>query len=176
VTLQEDAKTGAKHSVVPFSARETFRLLTTVGAAVLLLTCLQFGLVELALVGHFPVGQRTVGMYPVAVITIVFLATGAAPWLMFNDLRGKFSRREARAVSIAFGVLTPVTLATGLALAGIPGSYAELLLGSAFGLVGAFAGTVLVTTLLSFGLCLFTLWVTRRIERIERHGLPSTGV
>lgn len=107
------------------------------------------------------------------VFLFLLLVSALAAWRMFRKLREQYTRREARAVSLAFGVLAPVTLAVGLVLAIFPGGYAAALLGNGFGVVGAFAGTVVVTALLSWGLCTFALSMTRRIGRIERHDAPG---
>lgn len=117
-------------------------------------------------------GERAAARNPleaVGALLCLLLVSGLAAWWMFRKLQAaQYTRREARAVSLVFGLLAPAGLSVGLALAIFAGGYAASLLGDAFALVGAFAGTLLVTALLSFGLCAFALWMTRRIERIEK--------
>jgi hypothetical protein len=143
--------------------RNRFWLFVAVGKAALI-TCvcaLVVGVLSFRIaVTH--VEQEILG----AVIAII--PSGIAAWWMFRKLRAHCTRREARAVALTFGVFTPVSLGVALVLAQIPGGYAEALLGGPFALVGAFAGTVVMTTLLSFLACLLALSVTRRIESFEQ--------
>lgn len=100
-------------------------------------------------------------------VTMAYLPTGIAAWWMFRKLHSYCTRREARAVAIAFAVLAPVSFGIAFVLSELSGGYAELLLGSRFALAGAFVGTVLVATLVNFALCLFTLRITRQIVKLE---------
>ncbi|MGH9357009.1 MAG: hypothetical protein ACRD10_12830, partial [Terriglobia bacterium] len=58
---------------------------------------------------------------------------------------------------------TPISLLIAIAIAQIPGGYAEFL-GSPFFLIGAFAGTVVMTALLSFVPSVLALSIARRIK------------
>jgi len=49
----------------------------------------------------------------------------------------------------------------------IPGGYAEVLLGSPFGPIGAFVGTAAIAAILNFLLCLLTLRMTGHITKLE---------
>ena len=99
--------------------------------------------------------------------TMAFLPTGIAAWWMFRKLQAYCTRREARAVAIAFAVLAPVSFGIAFLFSEISGGYAELLLGSPFSLVGAFVGIVVMATIVNFVLCLFTLRFTRHIVKLE---------
>lgn len=144
--------------------RNTFRLFAIVGVASLITTTMYFGVI-LALL---PVLRRpNLPRIVQAVVLAVTLATpiGAAAWWIFKKLRPNYSQRTARAAAIAFGLFTPVSLGVGVLLSTIIGAYAEGLAGYPFfGLAGAFLGIVIVTTLLSFVPCVFTLWITHRGE------------
>jgi hypothetical protein len=98
---------------------------------------------------------------------MVFLPNGSATWWLFRKLRDHYTSREARSVTIAFAILTPVSLAIAMVLPELSGDYAELFQGSRFAIVGAFVGTVVITTILDFLLCLFTLQMTRHIVKME---------
>jgi hypothetical protein len=99
--------------------------------------------------------------------TMAFLPAGISAWWMFRKLQAYCTRREARAVAIAFAVLAPVSFGIAFLLSEISGGYAELLLGSPFFLAGAFVGIVVMATIVNFVLCLFTLGFTRHIVRLE---------
>ncbi|MGA7446009.1 MAG: hypothetical protein WBQ43_20795 [Terriglobales bacterium] len=107
-------------------------------------------------------GEKEILAAPVA-----FLPAGIAAWWMFRKLQAYCTRREARVVAIAFAVLAPVSFGMAFLFSEMSGGYAELLLGSPFALVGAFAGVVVMATILNFLLCLFTLRFTRHIVRLE---------
>jgi hypothetical protein len=99
----------------------------------------------------------------------VFLPAGVALWWTSRRLRTVFQRREARAISAAFGVFAPITLAVALGLSPITGGYAELLgRRPVFGLVGALLGTAMVIALLSFLVCATVLRVTRLRISLEK--------
>jgi hypothetical protein len=98
---------------------------------------------------------------------MAFLPAGIVARWMFRRLQAHCTKREARAVAIAFTVLAPVSFGIAILLSEISGGYAELLLGSPFALVGAFAGIVAIATIVNFVLCLFTLRFTRHIVRLE---------
>ena len=103
--------------------------------------------------------------------TIWLVAFGLAIWWMFHKLRAHYTRRETRAISIAFGVFTPVSLVLALVLSETSGGYGEWLVGRRWGgLAGAFVGTVAITALLNFIVCWIVLRVTRVAISLE--GLP----
>jgi hypothetical protein len=99
--------------------------------------------------------------------TMALLPSGIAAWWMFRKLQAYYTRREARAVAIAFAVLAPVSFGIAFLFSEISGGYAELLLGSPFALAGAFVGVVVMASIVNFVLCLFTLRFTRHIVRLE---------
>ena len=104
----------------------------------------------------------------VLMATVWLFAFGLAIWWMFHRLRAPYTRREARAMAIAFGVLTPAWLALALVLSEISGSYGERLVGHPWGgLAGAFVGTVVVTAFLNFVVCWIVLGVTRLTTSAE---------
>ncbi len=109
----------------------------------------------------------THGEEEILAVPMVFLPAGIAAWWMFRKLQAFCTRREARAVAIAFAVLAPVSFGIAFLLSEISGGYADLLLGSPFGLVGAFVGIVVMATIVNFFLCLFTLRFTRHIAKLE---------
>jgi hypothetical protein len=91
-----------------------------------------------------------------------FLPTVVAIWWISRTLRTVFQRREARAISTAFGVFAPVSLGVALGLSPIAGGYGEFVgHRPVFGLVGLLLGTAMVTALLSFLVCATVLRVTR---------------
>lgn len=95
-------------------------------------------------------------------IAVWLVAFGTSIWWMFHRLRAIYTRREARAISTAFGIFTPVSLVLALVLSDTSGGYAEWLIGHAWGgLAGAFVGTVAITALLNFIVCWIVLTVTR---------------
>jgi len=96
--------------------------------------------------------------------TAIFLPGSIGAWWIFRRLQTHYTKREARAVAIGFAVFMPMSLAIANPLAQIPGGYAAIL-GPSFGLIGAVAGIVVMTTLISFLLCSLALWVTRRDEQ-----------
>lgn len=141
--------------------RDKFWLFIVVGKATLMTTAGCFApLLALKI-------ALTHGEQGVLTIVAVVLATGIATWWIFRRLQTHYTGREARAVATTFAILAPVSLAVAIPLSLIPGGYAELLLGSPFGPVGAFAGIVLMTTVLAFLACLLTLWMTRRVVKLE---------
>ncbi len=141
--------------------RDKFRLFIVVGKAVLITTVgcpVPLLALKLAL---------TRGEQGTLTLIAIILATGIATWRIFRKLQTDYTRREARAVATTFAILAPVSLAIAMPLSLIPGGYAEMLLGSPFAPVGAFAGIVATTPILDFLPCLLTLWMTRRIVKLE---------
>lgn len=92
---------------------------------------------------------------------------GLAAWWMFRNLQRHYTRRQWRAAAIAFGVVTPLSLAVAVVFAQIPGAYAEVVLGRRFILPAIFVSVAVVTTLLSFAASAFVLRFTRHIEKAE---------
>jgi hypothetical protein len=150
--------------------RDKLWLFIVVGKAALMTT---FGYLApvLGFVGaKIVLGSRIVltnGEKEVLGAILAFLPAGIAAWWMFRKLQAYCTRREARAVAIAFVVLAPVSFGIAFLFSEMSGGYAELLLGSPFALVGALAGIVAVATIVNFLLCLFTLRFTRHIVRLE---------
>jgi hypothetical protein len=142
--------------------RTTFRLFVIVGTASLITTATYFGLI-LALLPLLQRPSLPRGVQVVALAVVVLTPVGVAAWWISKKLRSDYTARTARAAAIAFGVFTPVSLGVAFPLSAILGAYSEGLAGYPFfGLVGAFVGVVLVTALLSFVPCLFTIWIARR--------------
>jgi len=109
------------------------------------------------------------------ILTALVLTTGVATWWIFRKLQTDYTRREARAVATTFAILAPASLAIAFPLSLLPAGYAEILLGSRFLLLGAFVGIVAITTSLNFLLCLFTLWMTHHIIKLESTHNPDTA-
>jgi hypothetical protein len=148
--------------------RDTFRLFVIVGKAALIVTAGCFALVW----SSIPLGVET-DLRPVRGEILgalaCFVPIGVATVWIFRKLRTAYPRREARAVATAFGVFTPISLMVSLVLAEITGGYAEALAGRpSFGLIGAVVGTVVITALLSFLVCMLVLRVTRLIIGLEQ--------
>jgi hypothetical protein len=106
----------------------------------------------------------------VAVLTAGLLPTvGAAGWL-FRKLQIAYSRREALAISIAFGVFTPISLSVSMVLGEISGGYAESLVGRRFfGAIGAFAGALMMTVFLTLLVYALVLRVTKLAIDVEKN-------
>ncbi|MGA2433967.1 MAG: hypothetical protein ABSG25_01640 [Bryobacteraceae bacterium] len=91
-------------------------------------------------------------------LTLTFLLPiGLAAWWMFRKLQARYTRREARAVAIAYGVFTPVSLGIAVLPSTMLGGCAAQLLGNAFGAIGAVAGVIVLTALISFVPCVLAL-------------------
>jgi hypothetical protein len=137
--------------------REPVRLFIVIGEAALFVTCAWIAL-------SFPAVKFAVTVSELEIFAgfIAIVPAGLAAWWLFRKLRSHYPRREARAISMAFGFLTPVTLGIGIVLGGFPGGYAETFLGNRFILVGAFEGAWLIYTALSFAACSFALGLTRQ--------------
>jgi hypothetical protein len=142
--------------------RIMLRLFAIVGTASLITTGTYLGLIVALLpLLEKPNPPRVV---QVIVLPVLILApVSLAAWWIFKKLLSSFPSRVARAVAIAFGVFTPVSLGAAFPLSLIAGAYSEGLLGHPlFGLVGAIVGIVIMTALLGFMPCALTLWVVRR--------------
>jgi hypothetical protein len=149
--------------------RDFFRLFVIVGKAALIVAGGLFAFVlTLILLGfnpdHKPVWAK------ILVLVACFLPVGVATAWMFRNLRTICSRREARAVSVAFGVFAPISLGVSIAIvAEITGGYADALIGLWFsGLVGAFVGAAVMMAFLSFLVCALVLRITRLAMSVEQ--------
>jgi hypothetical protein len=149
--------------------RDAFRLSIIVGKAAFLVSAgycaLIFGIISL----RSDPQDKSVGLV-ILVAAAVFLPIGAATAWIFRKLQTVYSRREARAVSTAFGLFTPVSLVVSIVLAEIMGGYAEILAGPHAVLIGVFTGLVVLTGFLDFLVCIVVLRVTQltiRVEQIE---------
>jgi|ERR1700722_2359436 len=147
--------------------RDAFRLSVIVGKAAFIVTAgccaLMLGIISL----WSDPQDKSVGLV-ILVAVAVFLPIGAATVWIFRKLQTVYSRREARAVSTAFGVFSPVSLVVSVVLSEITGGYAEMLAGPHGFLIGVFAGLVVLTGLLSFLVCVLVLRVTQLIISVEQ--------
>jgi hypothetical protein len=144
--------------------RPGLRLFLVMGKAALTVTATYFALILIAvrpIIPHVSVGvQATAGA--VAVLAPICLAT----WWIFRRLQAHYSRREARAAAIIFGLFTPVPLGIGLLLGPIVGGYTGILLRTESRLVafsGAVMGIVVMITLMTFVPSLLALRIIRRL-------------
>lgn len=144
----------------------TFRLFFVVAVGSLIATVLYFGLaLGLAALLQRPSVPQVVQGIGVAVTVLAPICLSA--WWIFRKLRAHYTRREARAAAITFGVSTPVLLGIGLLLGPIVGGYTGIFLGTQTRLVafsGAVLGIVVVIALMTFATGLLALWITRRVE------------
>jgi ABC-type molybdate transport system permease subunit len=101
--------------------------------------------------------QPTAGIEVLLAALWVCLPFGIATWWMFRVLKARYTRRQAKAVGIAFAVFTPVSLGVSMLLAEGAGSF-----------IGAIISIAVTNTLLSFAVCLFRLQMTRLNEKIEQ--------
>lgn len=149
---------------------KTFRLFLVVAVGSLIATVLYFGLaLALAALLQRPSVPWIVQGIGVAVTVLVPICL-AASWV-FRKLRAHYTRREARAAAITFGVFTPVPLGISLLLGPIVGGYTGIFLGTESRLVafsGALMGILVMIALMTFVTSLLALWVTRRIGRANQ--------
>jgi MFS family permease len=128
-------------------------------------TVLYFGLaLALAALLQTPSVPRVVQGVGVAV-TVLLPICLAAFWI-FRKLQAEYTRREARAAAITFGVFTPVPLAISLLLGPIVGGYTGIFLGTESRWVafsGAVMGIVVMIALVAFVTSLLAVWITRRV-------------
>jgi fructose-specific phosphotransferase system IIC component len=152
----------------PSAVRDTFRLFVIVGKASLVADGGFLALVfTLARFGPNP--DYISAWAEILILVACFLPLGVATAWMFRKLQTFHTRREARAVTIAFGLFTPISMGVSLVLAEITGGYAQVLVGPMiFGLIGAFVGSVLITALLSSLVCALVLRVTRFTFSVEQ--------
>jgi hypothetical protein len=148
--------------------RDTFRLSVIVGKAALIVTTGCFALVLASRMLGFKPDIKPIQGEILGVVACFIPIAGATAWIS-RKLRAVYPRREARALSIAFGIFTPISLAVSFVLAEITGGYAEILAGPKFfGLIGAFIGVALMTAFLSFLVCSVVLRITRLAQSIEQ--------
>jgi hypothetical protein len=141
------------------------KLLNDLAIASLAATTAYFVPVLIVLAFHLSLprqGEEMVG------VVMAFLPSGLAAYLLFRRLRNRYSSRAALWTSIVFLILAPASLLVAVVLAPFPAGHAELLLGSPFFLVGGFVGIVVITTILTFGPSLFTLWLSKRGGRPQQ--------
>jgi|SRR5579872_6668083 hypothetical protein len=148
--------------------RDAFQLAVIVWKASLIVTAGCFALLLTPMLWGFkPDPKLTVGATLGAVAC--FLPIGAATVWILRKLRTVYAQREARAVSIAFGLFTPISLLISI-LVPIPGGYALAApaVPKFLGLIGYLVGTSVTTALLSFLVCALTLRVTRLTITVEQ--------
>ena len=146
---------------------DTFRLFVIVGKAALIVTTGCFALVLASMMLGFKPDIKPIEGQILGVVACFIPIAVATAWI-YRKLRAVYPRREARALSTAFGLFTPISLVISLVLAEITGGYAEFLAGRRFfGLIGAFMGAVLITAFLSFLVCSLVLRVTRLSQSVE---------
>jgi hypothetical protein len=105
----------------------------------------------------------------ILVLAACILPLGAANVWAYRRLRTVYAQREARAVSIAFGVFTPISLAVSMVFAELTGGYADILVrGRYSGAVGAFIGAVVIAAILSFLVCSLVLRITKLTVSVEQ--------
>jgi hypothetical protein len=148
--------------------RTMLRLFVIVGTASLITGGIYFGVI----LAFLPLLQRPnpPRMMQVIMLPVVALTpAGVAAWWMFRRLRARYPPRTARVTAIVFAVFTPVSLGAALPLSLLVGAYSEGFAGyTAFGLVGAIVGIVMIIALLGLVPCAVALWVTRRHRGIHQ--------
>jgi hypothetical protein len=150
--------------------RDAFGLFVIVGKATLIVAggfCAL--MLTLFLFGLKLDEQKSTWIELLALVVTVLLPIAVASGWMFRKLRTVYPRREARAVSTAFGLFTPVSLCVSMLVGEITGGYAQILVGPMFfGLIGALVGAVAMTAFLSFLICASVLRVTRLAISVEQ--------
>jgi hypothetical protein len=151
---------------------DRFFLLIRVGEACLINTVALFMPLRMAL--PFKIAN-TDRVQEILVITGVCLGCGVATWWIFRKLQLRYTKREAKAVATAFAVFTPVSLGISVLFAMVPGAYIaqpfDLIFKSTtgiFDMLGTFVSLVVTTTLLGFAVCVFALWMTRHIQKLQQ--------
>lgn len=154
--------------------RTKIDLLVDVGLATLVTTIGVFLPPLVALLLHIDETGRTESRTTEILGALTALAgVCVAAWWMFQRLQVRYSRPEARKISIAFALSAPISLGISLPLAQLPGGYADLWLGPHFALVGAVVGTFVMATLISFGFCEFALYISK-LSHSEVASLPES--
>lgn len=155
--------------------RNTSRLFLVIAKGSLIATVLYFVLaLALAALLQRPSVPRIVQGIGVAVTVLAPICL-AAFWI-FRKLQAEYTRREARAAAITFGVLTPVPLAISLLLGPIVGGYTGIFLGTESRWVafsGAVMGIVVMIALVTFMTSLLAVWITRRIGGVHQTHDPK---
>ena len=150
--------------------RNTSRLFLIIAKGSAIATVLYFVLaLALAALLQRPSVPRFVQGVGVAVT--VLLPICLAAWWIFRRLQGEYTRREARAAAITFGVFTPVPLAISVLLGPIVGGYIGIFLGTESRLVafsGAVLGIVVMIALVTFVTSLVAVWVTRHVGAVHQ--------
>jgi fructose-specific phosphotransferase system IIC component len=148
--------------------RDTFRLFVIVGKAALIAAGGLFALaLTLSLFGFNP--DHKSAWARIIVLAACLLPIGVGTAWMFRRLRAVYTQREARAVSIAFGVFTPISLGVSMVLGTITGGYADILVRWRYsGAVGAFAGVVIIAAFLNFIVCALVLRITKLAISVEQ--------
>ncbi|HUD22160.1 MAG TPA: hypothetical protein VMQ60_04890 [Acidobacteriaceae bacterium] len=102
------------------------------------------------------------------------LGCGIATWWIVRRLKLRYTRREVIAVAMAFAVVTPVALLASAFCDQVLGVYTaqpfDLIFRSKTGIFDAictFISIAVTTTLLSYAVCVFVLWTTRRILKTQ---------
>jgi hypothetical protein len=104
----------------------------------------------------------------VLILLIILSPNAVGDVWMFRKLPTIQPRREARALSIAFSLCTPVFLGVSMFFGEISGSYSEALGGRPiFGPIGAFGGAFVFTAFMSFLVCALVLRVTKLSIDVE---------
>jgi hypothetical protein len=145
---------------------QNFRqLLSTVGIATLFVTCCAVGLVALSSnIIHASTDLRQ----EMISIAAVVLPVSAATWWIFRRLkRSGFSKREARAIAIAYAASGPFWFVLALVPGEISGAVVERFLGGFFILPTVFVGAVVTNAILSFSTSAFILWLMRRGDELS---------
>ena len=108
--------------------------------------------------------------------TWLYLGCGFATWWIFRKLKLRYSKLEAMAVATAFALFTPVALLTSAFFDQVLGVYIALPLDhifrsrtGIFEAIGTIISLPITTTLLSFSVCVFVLWMTRHIQKLQKH-------
>ena len=99
-----------------------------------------------------------------ALLLAILVPISAVTWWLARKLRQIYSRREAIAAAITFGVFSPISLLVVTPFATISGNYASAFLGPAFGLIGAFFGLVALTGVLILTPMILVLWIARHVN------------
>ena len=147
--------------------RDAFRLFVIVGKAALIAAGGLFALVlALFRIGFNPDHKST--WAELLVLLACFLPLGVATVWILRKLRTVYSRREARALSISFGLFTPISLGISIIFP-MPGGYAMAPgIPKFLGFIGLIVGTAVTTAVLSFLVCLLVLRVTRLTIAVEQ--------
>jgi hypothetical protein len=154
--------------------KDKLRFAILIGMASLIFAAGYFGL-DLLVAGLFLGPNVRLHSQTAALLAAILVPMCAATWWIYRKLQQIYSRPEARAAAIAFGVFAPISLLVATPFATIPGGYAASFLGRPFGLVGAFAGLLAITAVLTFIPPLLALWIVRHFKatRESERGGPQ---